>query len=73
LVLRKFLVHDAKTLRRKNIGHKKNRQTELAVFRETWVLQNDSPLSIRQRLEIPEKVKIKLGGHGGGWSGLGSR
>jgi len=27
--------------------------------------QNDLPLSIRQRLEMPEKVKIKLGGHDG--------
>jgi len=26
---------------------------------------NDSPLSIRQRLEMPKKVKIKHGGHDG--------
>jgi hypothetical protein len=47
---------------------KKNRQTRLAVFREFRVLRTyDSPLSIRQRLEMPEKIKIKLGGHGGGF------
>ncbi|MFM0438371.1 hypothetical protein PQQ84_18065 [Paraburkholderia strydomiana] len=28
------------------------------------VLRALTPLSIRQRSEIPEKVKIKLGGHG---------
>jgi hypothetical protein len=28
------------------------------------VLRALTPLSIRQRSEIPEKVKVKLGGHG---------
>jgi hypothetical protein len=29
------------------------------------VLRALTPLSIRQRSEIPKKVKVKLGGHGG--------
>ncbi|WP_159938817.1 hypothetical protein [Caballeronia arationis] len=47
-------------------GAKKNRQARLAVFREFRVLRTyDSPLSIRQRLEMPKEIKVKLGGHGG--------
>jgi hypothetical protein len=37
----------------------------LAVFREFRVLRALSPLSIRQRPEMPKEIKIKLGGHGG--------
>ncbi|WP_159964897.1 hypothetical protein [Caballeronia terrestris] len=29
------------------------------------MLTYDSPLSIRQRLEMPKEIKVKLGGHGG--------
>jgi hypothetical protein len=37
----------------------------LAVFREFWGASRALvPLSIRQRSEIPKKVKVKLGGHG---------
>jgi hypothetical protein len=51
-------------------GAKKNRQARLAVFREFRVLRTyDSPLSIRQRLEMPKEIKIKLGGHGGSETG----
>jgi hypothetical protein len=47
-------------------GAKKKPPDWLAVFRVSGCLRVLSTLSIRQRSEMPEKVKIKLrGGHGG--------
>ena len=53
--------------RLKTAGRKKNRQTRLAVFRVFGFLRVLSTLSIRQRSEIPKKVKVKLRGEHGGF------
>jgi hypothetical protein len=46
---------------------KKKPSDSLTVFRKFRVCFFAlPPLSIRQRSEMPEKIKIKLGGHGGG-------
>ncbi|HMC48726.1 MAG TPA: hypothetical protein VKJ77_25650 [Caballeronia sp.] len=47
----------------KKSGHKKTARLRWRFFGKLGFYTNDSPLSIRQRLEIPKKVKIKLGGH----------
>jgi hypothetical protein len=49
----------------KKSGHKKTARLRWRFFGKLGFYTNDSPLSIRQRLEIPKKVKIKLGGHDG--------
>src|SRR5471030_2288524 len=49
----------------KKSGHKKTARLRWRFFGKLGFYTNDSPLSIRQRLEIPKKVKIKLGGHAG--------
>jgi hypothetical protein len=49
----------------KKSGHKKTARLRWRFFGKLGFYTNDSPLSIRQRLEMPEKVKIKLGGHDG--------
>jgi hypothetical protein len=43
--------------------HKKTARLGWRFFGKLGFSTNDSPLSIRQRLEIPKEVKIKLGGH----------
>jgi hypothetical protein len=50
---------------RQKIGHKKTARLRWRFFGKLGFYTNDSPLSIRQRLEMPKKVKIKLGGHDG--------
>jgi hypothetical protein len=58
----------------KKIGHKKTAKLRWRFFGKLGFYTNDSPLSIRQRLEMPKKVKIKLGGHDGfGRLGLDKR
>jgi hypothetical protein len=49
----------------KKSGHKKTARLRWRFFGKLGFYTNDSPLSIRQRLEMPKKVKIKLGGHDG--------
>jgi hypothetical protein len=49
----------------KKSGHKKTARLRWRFFGKLGFYTNDSPLSIRQRLEIPKKVKIKFGGHDG--------
>jgi hypothetical protein len=49
----------------KNNGHKKTARLSWRFFGKLGFYKNDSPLSIRQRLEIPKEVKIKFGGHEG--------
>jgi hypothetical protein len=49
----------------KKCGHKKTARLRWRFFGKLGFYTNDSPLSIRQRLEMPKKVKIKLGGHDG--------
>ncbi|MGX7005552.1 hypothetical protein [Caballeronia sp. KNU42] len=49
----------------KQSGHKKTARLRWRFFGKLGFYTNDSPLSIRQRLEMPKKVKIKLGGHDG--------
>ncbi|KQR83840.1 hypothetical protein ASG35_29495 [Burkholderia sp. Leaf177] len=43
--------------------HKKTARLGWRFFGKLGFNTNDSPLSIRQRLEMPKKVEIKLGGH----------
>ncbi|WP_160312542.1 hypothetical protein [Caballeronia mineralivorans] len=50
---------------RQKSGHKKTARLRWRFFGKLGFYKNDSPLSIRQRLEMPKKVKIKLGGHDG--------
>jgi hypothetical protein len=50
---------------RQKSGHKKTARLRWRFFGKLGFYTNDSPLSIRQRLEMPKKVKIKLGGHDG--------
>ncbi|ATF35945.1 hypothetical protein CO709_23110 [Burkholderia thailandensis] len=45
-------------------GTKKNRRVRRRFFGNSVALRAPSPLSIRQRPEIPKKVKVKLCGHG---------
>jgi len=49
---------------KKRTGEKKPPDS-LAVFREFQVFRALTPLSIRQRSEMPEKIKVKLGGRHG--------
>jgi hypothetical protein len=44
-------------------GHKKTARLGWRFFGKLGFYDNNSPLSIRQRLEMPKKVKIELGGH----------
>ncbi|WP_277042698.1 hypothetical protein [Caballeronia mineralivorans] len=58
----------------KKVGIKKTARLRWRFFGKLGFYKNDSPLSIRQRLEMPKKVKIKLGGHDGfGRLGLDKR
>jgi hypothetical protein len=50
------------TQRIKN-GHKKTARLGWRFFGKLGFYDNNLPLSIRQRLEMPKKVKIKFGGH----------
>jgi hypothetical protein len=50
-------------IRLENNGHKKTARLSWRFFGKLGFDKNDSPLSIRQRLEMPKEVKIKLGGH----------
>ncbi|HEX7685447.1 MAG TPA: hypothetical protein VF446_18255 [Trinickia sp.] len=45
---------------------KKNRQVRWRFFGNSGLLNALTPLSIRQRTEMPKEVKIKLRGHDGG-------
>jgi hypothetical protein len=47
------------------MGIKKTARLSWRFFGKLGFYKNDSPLSIRQRLEIPKEVKIKFGGHEG--------
>jgi len=59
---------------RQKSGHKKTARLRWRFFGKLGFYKNNSPLSIRQRLEMPKKVKIKLGGHDGfGRLGLDKR
>jgi hypothetical protein len=58
-------IRDSAKSRQKKSGHKKTARLRWRFFGKLGFYTNDSPLSIRQRLEIPKKVKIKLGGHDG--------
>jgi len=49
---------------RKDLGRKKTARLAGGFSGILGVLRALTPLSIRQRSEIPEKVKVKLGGHG---------
>ncbi|MCS3389875.1 hypothetical protein NX868_22765 [Burkholderia thailandensis] len=46
-------------------GAKKNRRVRRRFFGNSVALRAPSLLSIRQRPEMPKKVKVKLCGHGG--------
>ncbi|WP_180986135.1 hypothetical protein [Burkholderia pseudomallei] len=46
-------------------GEKKNRRVRRRFFGNSVALRAPSLLSIRQRPEMPKKVKVKLCGHGG--------
>ncbi|WP_156923604.1 hypothetical protein [Burkholderia sp. WSM2232] len=48
----------------KDSGRKKTARLAGGFSGILGVLRALTPLSIRQRSEIPEKVKVKLGGHG---------
>ncbi|WP_310085323.1 hypothetical protein [Paraburkholderia phenoliruptrix] len=48
----------------KDLGRKKTARLAGGVSGILGVLRALTPLSIRQRSEIPKKVKVKLGGHG---------
>jgi hypothetical protein len=52
-------------IRGENSGRKKTARLAGGFSGILGALRALTPLSIRQRSEMPKKVKIKLGGHGG--------